>query len=241
MARLELELDAVRKRVQVEKWVNEPKKRKITGQPNIRVFKLQEMSKKFKLYVGKTIVRRARAQVLNNIMGDHIVKFGRILDYKDEMLRTNLRTSYAVKLGEPDALGKLLLVDVANNGNNQILLLAWVVFEKENRNSWTMFVKCIKDDLGLGDGEGLTLITNMHKIAKSTFESQLRKNIKKTKLLGSEKMMGDLMYYNINYWYKIYFNTEVKCDSIDNNVFEYFNIWILTAGHKTIITMLEKK
>ncbi|KAG5581646.1 hypothetical protein H5410_052273 [Solanum commersonii] len=40
---------------------------------------------------------------------------------------------------------------------------------------------------------------------------------------------------------EIYFNTEVKCDSIDNNVSEYFNTWILTAGHKTIITMLEKK
>ncbi|KAG5612230.1 hypothetical protein H5410_023511 [Solanum commersonii] len=39
---------------------------------------------------------------------------------------------------------------------------------------------------------------------------------------------------------KVYFNTEVKCDSIDNNMSECFNAWILVARHKTIITMLEE-
>ncbi|PHU03491.1 hypothetical protein BC332_28742 [Capsicum chinense] len=33
-------------------------------------------------------------------MGDHAVEFERILDYKDELLRTNPRTSCVVKLGE---------------------------------------------------------------------------------------------------------------------------------------------
>ncbi|KAH0722385.1 hypothetical protein KY285_004969 [Solanum tuberosum] len=51
--------------------------------------------------------------------------------------------------------------------------------------------------------------------------------------------MDDLTYYNINYWCKVYFNTEVKCDSVDNNS-ECFNAWILAARHKTIITMLEE-
>ncbi|WMV51326.1 hypothetical protein MTR67_044711 [Solanum verrucosum] len=134
------------------------------------------MIKKFKLYVGKTIVRRARAQVLKDIMGDHIVKFGRILDYKDEMLRINLRTSYVVKLGEPDALGKSVFQSFYICFDT--LRRAWAhprkcislddcflkMFEKENRNSWTMFVKYIKDDLGFGDGEDLILITDMHKL-----------------------------------------------------------------------------
>ncbi|WMV40548.1 hypothetical protein MTR67_033933 [Solanum verrucosum] len=143
---------AVRRRVQVEKWVNEPKKvrvrckdgcpwllygcldkttnnfmiktynpkhtcnkitrnclcnakflseafrERIIEQPNIRIFKLQEMiRKKLKLHVGKTTVRRAIAKVLKDIMGDHVVKFGRILDYKDKLLRTNPGTSCVVK------------------------------------------------------------------------------------------------------------------------------------------------
>ncbi|KAF3680473.1 putative auxin-induced protein 10A5-like [Capsicum annuum] len=53
-------------------------------------------------------------------------------------------------------------------------------------------------------------------------------------------MMQDLMYYNINYWCKLYFNTEVKCDSVDNNMTECFNAWILVARHKTTIFMLEE-
>ena len=37
----------------------------------------------------------------------------------------------------------------------------------------------------------------------------------------------------------MYFNCEVKSDAIDNNMYESFNTWILSARHKTIITMLE--
>ncbi|WMV49366.1 hypothetical protein MTR67_042751 [Solanum verrucosum] len=54
----------------------------------------------------ETTVRRARAKVLKDIMGDHIVEFGRILDYKDKLLRINPGTTCIVRLDEPDALGK---------------------------------------------------------------------------------------------------------------------------------------
>ncbi|XP_059288538.1 uncharacterized protein LOC132041871 [Lycium ferocissimum] len=60
------------------------------------------------------------------------------------------------------------------------------------------------------------------------------------KLLGPRRMMDALMYYNIEYWCKVYFNTSVKCDYVDNNMFECFNAWILAVRHKTIITMLEE-
>ncbi|KAF3633322.1 putative C2 and GRAM domain-containing protein-like [Capsicum annuum] len=256
---------AVRKRVPVEKWVNEPKKvrvrykdgcpwllytgldntkkdfmiktyipkhtcnkttknylcnakflaekfrERIIKQPNIRVCNLQELiRKKFKLYVGKTTVRRARAKVLKDIMGDHGVEFGRILDYKDELLRTNPGTSCVVKLGEANEEGKSkflsfyicfdalkkawihcrkcigldgyflkgvckgqLLVVVGKDGNNQMLPLAWEVVKKKNTNTWTWFVRCIRDDLGLGEGDGLTLITDMQKGLFTTIEQVL--------------------------------------------------------------------
>ena len=58
---------------------------------------------------------------------------------------------------------------MARDGNNQMLPLAWAVVEKENKHTWTMFVKRIRDDLGLGDGKGITLITNMQKVCKLIF------------------------------------------------------------------------
>ncbi|WMV51388.1 hypothetical protein MTR67_044773 [Solanum verrucosum] len=183
--------------------------------------------KKLKLHVGKTIVRRARAKVLKDIMGDHVVEFGRILDYKDELLRTNPGTSCVVKVGEPDAEGKSifqsfyicfdalkktwihcmkcigldgcflkgvckgqLLVVVARDDNNQMLPLAWAVVEKENKHTWTMFVKCIKDDLGLGDGEGLTLITDMQKVLEENISRSIDCTIEFNGAVGFEVKEG---------------------------------------------------
>ena len=40
------------------------------------------------------------------------------------------------------------------------------------------------------------------------------------------------MYYNINYWCKVYFNTNVKVDSVDNNMAECFNAWIMAARYE---------
>ncbi|WMV13987.1 hypothetical protein MTR67_007372 [Solanum verrucosum] len=171
-------------------------------------------------------------------MGDHIVEFGKILDYKDELLRTNLGSTCVVKLGESDALGRpifqsfyicfdplkkafrncrkcigldgcflkgvcrgQLLVAMAKYGNNQMLPLAWAVVEYEKKETWTWFIKLLKEDLGLGDGEDLTLITDMQK-----------EKCCKDEVAWSRKMMDDLMYYNIEYW----------------------------SRHKTIITMLDE-
>ncbi|XP_060190429.1 uncharacterized protein LOC132619590 [Lycium barbarum] len=251
-------------------------------------------------------------------MGDHIQEFGKILDYRDELLRTNLGSTCVVKLAEPNADGRpvfqsfyicfdalkkafqhcrkcigldgyflkgvcrgQLLVVVCKDDNNQMLPLAWAVMEYENKNTWTWFIRILKEDLALGDGTALTLITDMQKglfvaiqdlipavlhkkcarhilanfskdwrglqrrqqfwrVAKSTFESQLRRNIELMKLLGPKKMMDKLMYYNIDYWCKVYFNTNIKVDFVDNNMAECFNAWILAARHKTIITILEE-
>ncbi|XP_049365486.1 uncharacterized protein LOC125830338 [Solanum verrucosum] len=52
--------------------------------------------------------------------------------------------------------------------------------------------------------------------------------------------MDDLIYYDKEYWCKVYFNCEVKSDAIDNNMCESLNAWILSARHKTIISMLEE-
>lgn len=40
-------------------------------------------------------------------------------------------------------------------------------------------------------------------------------------------------------FYKAFFKTHSKCDSIDNNLAETFNSFILLARYKPIVTMLE--
>jgi len=77
------------------------------------------------------------------------------------------------------------------------------------------------------------------KIAKSTFEAELRDHIDAMKKLGSDCLDG-LLYYNVERWCKKYFKEHSKCDSVDNNMAESFNSWIFSARYKTIITMLEE-
>ena len=44
--------------------------------------------------------RRAKSTVLQDLMGGHVLEFGRILDYKDKLLRTNPGSTFVVKLLE---------------------------------------------------------------------------------------------------------------------------------------------
>ncbi|XP_059310702.1 uncharacterized protein LOC132062073 [Lycium ferocissimum] len=160
-----------------------------------------------------------------------------------------------------------------------MLPLAWAIVEYENKNTWTWFLTLLKEDLGLGDGIGYTIISDMQKglesatrellpaceerrcarhilanwskewrglqrkqvfwkCAKSTYEAEFNANMKLLGKLGNG-IVDDPLYYDKEYWCKVFFNTDVKCDSVDNNMCESFNAWILAARHKTIISMLE--
>ncbi|KAF3669976.1 hypothetical protein FXO37_08747 [Capsicum annuum] len=50
----------------------------------------------------ETNVRRSRSKVLQKIMDDHIVEYGRVSYYKDDILRTNSDSTCVVKVGDAD-------------------------------------------------------------------------------------------------------------------------------------------
>lgn len=77
------------------------------------------------------------------------------------------------------------------------------------------------------------------RIAKSTFEAEMKDNIETMRKLGQEGL-DNLLWYNLNTWCKKYFEEYSKCDVVDNNMAESFNAWIVSARYKTIITMLEE-
>ncbi|KAG5629524.1 hypothetical protein H5410_001241 [Solanum commersonii] len=110
----------------------------------------------------------------------------------------------------------------------------------------------IDDETGWGDGEKvdqiafrrkpqieLCLMKLLKRIAKSTFEAELKDNIQAMKKLGKE-CLDDLLWFNLDTWCNKYFQDYSKCDVVDNNMAESFNAWILPVRYKTIITMLEE-
>ncbi|XP_047263677.1 uncharacterized protein LOC124896197 [Capsicum annuum] len=83
------------------KYLVERYRDRIISDPGIRVFQFQNLvKKKLEVYIGRTVVRKARNIVLQQIMGDHVQEFKRILDYKDELLKTNPGSTCVVKLSE---------------------------------------------------------------------------------------------------------------------------------------------
>ncbi|XP_021773983.1 uncharacterized protein LOC110737942 [Chenopodium quinoa] len=59
-------------------------------------------------------------------------------------------------------LGGQLLSAVGRDGNEQMYPIAWAVEEGENNSSWEWFFEQLKNNLGLGDGEGVFIISDVH-------------------------------------------------------------------------------
>ena len=59
--------------------------------------------------------------------------------------------------------GKLLAA-VSKDSNNQMFPVAWAVVEIENKNTWKWFIEQLREDLELGDGTNVVIITDMQKV-----------------------------------------------------------------------------
>ncbi|WMV49330.1 hypothetical protein MTR67_042715 [Solanum verrucosum] len=136
-------------------------------------------------------------------------------------------------------------------------------WERKSTNVSNCFTNFLIQDLNLGIGHRLTMMSDMQKIvsrgcmldtsgpigerrkqfwrcAKSSFEVKFQDEMDKLNKLGNKKNCGDLLHYEKKTWCKAYFKEHAKCDIVENNMCETFNSWILAARHKSVITMLEE-
>nr|AAW28568.1 Putative transposon MuDR mudrA-like protein, identical [Solanum demissum] len=58
-----------------------------------------------------------------------------------------------------------LMSCISKDRNNQMYLVAWAIFNKKSKDTWSWFIKCIKHDLELTqiEGERLTVMSDMQK------------------------------------------------------------------------------
>lgn len=91
------------------KFLHKHFKDRISEQPNMKIFQFQQLIRKeLGIHVGKSTARRDRGKILQDLMGNHVKKFGRIFDYRDEILRSNPGTTCVVKVDDSDDSGKLV-------------------------------------------------------------------------------------------------------------------------------------
>ena len=62
-----------------------------------------------------------------------------------------------------------LLCAVGKDANNQIYPIAWVVVCVENKENWSWFSDLLIDDLDLGMGQGISLMSDQHKVLINVF------------------------------------------------------------------------
>ncbi|KAM3284145.1 hypothetical protein P3S67_022943 [Capsicum chacoense] len=108
----------------------------------------------------------------------------------------------------------ILLVALGQNSMKHFYPLAWAVIDRETARTWKWFIDLLRNSLGLADGEGLTLMSDMQK--------------------GLIDVVGQLFPKAHHRWCVRHIEANwVKIWK------ESFNKWILSARAKPIIKMLE--
>ncbi|GKV48622.1 hypothetical protein SLEP1_g55420 [Rubroshorea leprosula] len=122
----------------------------------------------------------------------------------------------------------VLMCAVGRDGNEQMYPVAWAIVG-ESTNSWEWFFEALRDDLEVGNGENFTIMSDQHKAISAAAQHVFPS--------ANHRWCARHIYYNFA---KIDRGDDCKiqCDSIDNNMGETFNSWILQARCKAPITML---
>ena len=60
-----------------------------------------------------------------------------------------------------------LLSAIAKDGNGQMYPLAWAIVQVECKDTWSWFLRVLRDDLDMGSGGGFVLITDMQKVSNN--------------------------------------------------------------------------
>ncbi|XP_065878297.1 uncharacterized protein [Euphorbia lathyris] len=207
-------------------------KKKVTENPGVKIWQLQEHVKNtLEIYVGRTICRKAKLNIMKDYMGDYVKEFARLYDYRDEILRSNPGSTCVVLVDSKeipvklffrgfyvcfDALKKgftegcrkcigidgnflkgtvknMMLVAVGKDGNHQIYPIAWAVVDSETKETYKWFLNLLQKDLGLGNGDGLCIVTDMQKFGTAEIGQVISNGSRIVK--NSNVVTGDLGYH----------------------------------------------
>nr|KAJ0197791.1 hypothetical protein LSAT_V11C700381310 [Lactuca sativa] len=163
----------------------------ILEMPRFSYRKIAEVVRKnFGLKVSLGQCRNAKYYALDEISGSLVTDYEKLWSYGAELLRANLSSTVIIETNhmydathyfkrmyvflKPVKDGWIegcrrgicrgeLLTGIGRDTNNQMYPLAWAVFPVENKETWELFIDLPLQDIEMGDGMGLTTISNQHK------------------------------------------------------------------------------
>ncbi|CAI9284859.1 unnamed protein product [Lactuca saligna] len=152
------------------KWIGKMLIPDILERPKFSYRKMAEVVRKdYGLKVSLGQCRNAKYFALDEISGNLVSHYEKLWNYGAELLRVNPGSTVLIETNHtPDAthyfkrIGELLTA-VGRDANNQMYPLAWAVVPVENKETWMWFIDLLLEDIEMGDGRGLTIISDQHK------------------------------------------------------------------------------
>ncbi|XP_071713451.1 uncharacterized protein [Rutidosis leptorrhynchoides] len=89
--------------------------------------------------------------------------YSRLWDYKDALLKSNPDSTVKIDVDQGATCKGELLTAMGRDANNHIYPIAWDVVGVENKDNWCWFIASLAEDLDLGNGEFLTIISDGQK------------------------------------------------------------------------------
>nr|KAJ0193556.1 hypothetical protein LSAT_V11C800421030 [Lactuca sativa] len=136
-----------------------------------------------------------------------------------------------------------LLAAIGRDANNHIYPVAWAVVAVENKESWKWFLDLLIDDIGMGVGHGLTIISDQHKglveAVKERVPAAEHRQCARHICANLQKRFKGQIFKKL-FWRAAGSTVDRSCDAYENGVSESFNSVIEAARKKPLITMLEE-
>ncbi|XP_023737242.2 uncharacterized protein LOC111885194 [Lactuca sativa] len=211
---------------------------------------------------GSKKQQRAKQYVMDIIEGALIDHYAKLWSYREEIRRSNPGSTMSMDvLTMPDGTDHFkgctkvigidecflkgyatceLLCVMGRDARDQIYPIAWAVVCVENKENWKWFLLLLSDDLNLGLGQGLNLMSDQYKFACNATTEQSFKEIMKDIELMSPEASNYLIEKDPRTWSRAYCQVGRCCSSVENRRCESFNAVIVEDSKKPIITMLEE-
>ncbi|GKA47951.1 pentatricopeptide repeat-containing protein [Tanacetum coccineum] len=155
------------------KWIAKIFDDKIRANPYIKLCDIADLvMKRYKCKVTPNQCTNAKKYALTEYEKTVVEHYAMLRSYGKAILDSNLGST--LKLGvtvNPD--GKTyfdshnqgeILTAIGRDGNKHIYPVAWAAVNVENKDNWTWFLELLLEDLGSSRGNGLTLMSDQHKV-----------------------------------------------------------------------------
>nr|KAJ0222335.1 hypothetical protein LSAT_V11C200051040 [Lactuca sativa] len=221
------------------KWIGNHFMNEILQKPKMSVRKLKaKVRKRFNLIASVGQCRNARRYAFKEIEGTLKEQYAKTCSYGEELRRSNPVSTVKMDVDVmPDGTTyfskfyvclkgvkdgwiqgcRRLLAAVGRDANNHIYPLAWDVVAVESKETWKWFVDLLLDDIEMGSGNGLTLISGQHRADKERVPAAEHKQCASHICANFLKKFKGKQFIKL-FWYVAASTTQAKFEQYMNEI-----------------------